>query len=129
MNENVDKAVSMLDEAAQTAAGRAALAGVADRLSALFGGHAFVKQVVNNSPAMCPTEVEQTEFDVLLATTGEKKIETIKAVRELTGLGLKEAKDFVEKTSERCVKSQTDKATAQAMKTRLEAAGATVVLR
>lgn len=129
MNEKVDNAVNTLDEASKTEAGRAALAGVADRLAALFGGRAFQAVKVVETRAICPTEPEQTEFDVLLSATGDKKIDVIKVVREVTGLGLKEAKDFVEKLSERCVKSGVDKVTALIIKGKLEMAGATAVLR
>ena len=71
---------------------------------------------------------EQTEFDVILTGTGEKKIQVIKEVRALTSLGLKEAKDLVDSAPkpvlERVPKDQADKAKAQ-----LEGAGATVELK
>ena len=65
------------------------------------------------------------EFDVILAAAGEKKIQVIKVVRELTGLGLKEAKDLVE-GAPKAVKDAVSKADADAMKAKLEAEGATV---
>ena len=71
---------------------------------------------------------EQTEFDVVLASFGEKKVAVIKAVRGATGLGLKEAKDIVE-AAPKAIKEGVDKAEAEALKAELEAAGATVELK
>ncbi|MCC2657449.1 MAG: rplL [Panacagrimonas sp.] len=68
---------------------------------------------------------EKTEFTVVLTAFGEKKVEVIKVVRELTGLGLKEAKDLVEGAPKE-VKDGVDKKTAEEMKKKLEAAGAKV---
>ena len=68
---------------------------------------------------------EQTEFDVVLATAGDKKIQVIKVVRELTGLGLKEAKDLVD-GAPKAVKEKIAKAEAQEIKAKLEEQGATV---
>jgi large subunit ribosomal protein L7/L12 len=73
-------------------------------------------------------EEEQTEFNVILKAFGEKKIEVIKAVRELTGLGLKEAKDAVE-AAPRPIKEGVNKDEANAAKAKLEAAGATVEIQ
>jgi large subunit ribosomal protein L7/L12 len=66
---------------------------------------------------------EQTEFTVMLATIGENKVNVIKAVRELTGLGLKEAKDLVD-GAPKAVKEAVSKADAEAAKKKLEEAGA-----
>jgi large subunit ribosomal protein L7/L12 len=77
--------------------------------------------------AAAPAE-EKTEFTVVLAKTGDKKIEVIKEVRAITGLGLKEAKDLVE-GAPKPVKEGVNKADAEAMKKKLEAAGATVELK
>ena len=71
---------------------------------------------------------EQTEFDVVLASFGEKKINVIKEVRAITGLGLKEAKDLVEGVPG-TVKEAVAKAEAEEMKAKLEGAGATVELK
>jgi len=71
---------------------------------------------------------EQTEFDVILSAAGDKKVNVIKAVRELTGLGLKEAKDLVE-AAPKAVKEAVSKADAAAAKAKLEEAGATVELK
>lgn len=71
---------------------------------------------------------EQTEFDVILAAAGEKKINVIKEVRTITGLGLKEAKDLVE-GAPKSVKEGVDKAEADELKAKLEEAGATVEIK
>ncbi|HYM98397.1 MAG TPA: 50S ribosomal protein L7/L12 [Aestuariivirgaceae bacterium] len=77
--------------------------------------------------AAAPVE-EKTEFTVVLASHGEKKIEVIKEVRAITGLGLKEAKDLVE-GAPKPVKEGVNKADAEAMKKKLEAVGAKVELK
>ncbi len=71
---------------------------------------------------------EQTEFDVILSSAGDKKVNVIKAVRELTGLGLKEAKDLVE-SAPKAVKEAVSKADADAAKAKLEEAGAIVEVK
>ena len=71
---------------------------------------------------------EKTEFDVVLAAAGDKKIEVIKEVRAITGLGLKEAKDLVE-GAPKTVKEGVAKADADKIKAQLEAAGAKVELK
>src|SRR5438093_3406286 len=68
---------------------------------------------------------EKTEFDVILGAAGDKKIQVIKVVRELTGLGLKEAKDLVD-GAPKAVKEKVTKAEAEDMKKKLEEMGATV---
>jgi large subunit ribosomal protein L7/L12 len=79
-------------------------------------------------PAAAAAEAEQTEFDVILTAYGEKKIQVIKVVRELTGLGLKEAKDLVD-SAPKPVKEGIDKAAAEEIKAKLEEAGATVEVK
>ena len=71
---------------------------------------------------------EQTEFTVVLASAGEKKVEVIKVVRAATGLGLKEAKDLVD-GAPKAVKEGVNKADADALKKQLEDAGATVEVK
>ena len=71
---------------------------------------------------------EKDEFDVILESAGDKKIQVIKVVRELTGLGLKEAKDLVD-GAPGAVKEGISKADAEAMKAKLEEAGAAVTLK
>jgi large subunit ribosomal protein L7/L12 len=77
--------------------------------------------------AAAPAEEEKTEFDVVLTDAGPNKINVIKEVRAITGLGLKEAKDLVEAGGK--VKEQASKADAEAMKKKLEEAGAKVELK
>ena len=71
---------------------------------------------------------EKTEFDVVLTSPGDKKIQVIKVVRELTGLGLKEAKDLVD-GAPKSVKEKVAKAEAAEMKAKLEEQGATVEIK
>jgi large subunit ribosomal protein L7/L12 len=78
--------------------------------------------------AAAPAAEEQTEFTVVLKEAGAKKIQVIKVVRELTALGLKEAKDLVDGAPS-TVKDGVPKAEAQAMKAKLEEQGATVELK
>jgi large subunit ribosomal protein L7/L12 len=78
--------------------------------------------------AEAPAEVEQDEFDVVLENDGGKKIQVIKVVRELTGLGLKEAKDLVE-AAPKAILEKVNKETADKAKAKLEAEGAGVKLK
>jgi len=71
---------------------------------------------------------EKSDFDVVLTAAGDKKIQVIKAVREITGLGLKEAKDLVE-GAPKAVKEGAPKAEAEELKAKLEEAGASVELK
>ena len=71
---------------------------------------------------------EQTEFDVVLTSAGSAKLGVIKVVKELTGLGLKEAKDLVD-NAPKAVKEKVSKAEAEELKAKLEAAGATVEVK
>ena len=71
---------------------------------------------------------EKTEFDVVLASFGEKKMDVIKAVKDICGLSLKEAKELVE-AAPKALKEGASKAEAEELKTKLEAAGATVELK
>jgi large subunit ribosomal protein L7/L12 len=71
---------------------------------------------------------EQTEFDVILTGSGDKKIQVIKVVREVTGLGLKEAKDLVD-GAPKAVKEKVTKQEANELKTRLEEVGGTVEIK
>lgn len=75
-----------------------------------------------------PAVEEQTEFDAVLKSIGDKKIQVIKVVRELTGLGLKEAKDLVD-GAPKPVKEKVSKQEAEQIKTKLEAEGATVEIK
>jgi large subunit ribosomal protein L7/L12 len=78
--------------------------------------------------AAAPAAEEKTEFDVILSAAGDKKIQVIKVVRELTGLGLKEAKDLVD-GAPKPVKEKVSKAEAEDMKKKLEEQGAAVQVK
>lgn len=78
--------------------------------------------------APAAVEEEKTSFDVVLAVVGDKKIQVIKVVRELTGLGLKEAKDLVD-GAPKPVKTGVSKEEADAMKAKLEAEGAKIEIK
>lgn len=95
-----------------------------------FGVSAAAAAVAVAGPAAAaaPAAEEKTEFDVVLAEIGSNKIAVIKAVREITGLGLKEAKDIVE-GAPKAVKEGVAKADAEELKKKLEAAGAKVELK
>jgi large subunit ribosomal protein L7/L12 len=80
------------------------------------------------APAGAPAAEEKTEFDVILSAAGDKKIQVIKVVRELTGLGLKEAKDLVD-GAPKPVKEKLTKAEAEEMRKKLEEQGATVQVK
>jgi large subunit ribosomal protein L7/L12 len=94
-----------------------------------FGVSAAAPVAVAAGPAAAAAPVEeQTEFTVVLKSAGEKKVEAIKVVRAITGLGLKEAKDLVEGAPQ-TVKEGVSKADAEKFKKDLEAAGATAELK
>jgi large subunit ribosomal protein L7/L12 len=94
-----------------------------------FGVTAAAPVMMAAGPAAAAAPVEeQTEFSVILKAAGEKKVEVIKAVRAITGLGLKEAKDLVEGAPQ-TVKEAVSKDDSEKMKKDLEAAGATVEIK
>jgi large subunit ribosomal protein L7/L12 len=103
---------------------------VVELVSAMEEKFGVSAAAVAAGPAAGPAAVveEQTEFDVILSSIGDKKVNVIKAVRELTGLGLKEAKDLVE-AAPKAVKEGASKADAAAAKAKLEEAGAVVELK
>lgn len=96
-----------------------------------FGVSAAAPMMMGAMPAAAgaaeATE-EKTEFDVELTAAGQQKINAIKAVREITGLGLKEAKDMVD-AAPKVIKEKVSKADAENFKKKLEEAGATVTLK
>ncbi len=92
-----------------------------------FGVAAAAPGAVAAAGAAAPAAEAQTEFDVILKSPGDKKVEVIKAVRAITGLGLKEAKDLTEAGG--VVKEAASKEDAEKFKKDLEAAGATVELK
>ena len=96
-----------------------------------FGVSAAAAAVAVSAPAgggEAAAAEEQTEFDVILATIGDKKVEVIKVVRSATGLGLKEAKDMVD-AAPKAIKEGVAKAEAEGLKKQLEDAGATVEVK
>jgi large subunit ribosomal protein L7/L12 len=95
-----------------------------------FGVTAAAPMMMAAGPAgeSAAAEEEQTEFNVELTAAGSQKINVIKAVREITGLGLKEAKELVEGAPQN-VKEGCDKAEADELKKKLEEAGATITLK
>ncbi len=94
-----------------------------------LGVSAAAPVAVVGAPASAPSvEEEKTEFDAILTDAGEKKIQVIKAVRELTTLGLKEAKDLVE-GAPKAVREGVSKDDAEAVKKRIEEAGGKVEIK
>ena len=72
---------------------------------------------------------EQTEFNVILVSAGQAKLQVVKAVKDITGLGLKEAKDLVDKAPDSIIKEKVSKAEAEEIKSTLEEAGAEVEVK
>lgn len=93
-----------------------------------FGVSAAAPVAVAAAPAAGGAAEEKSEFDVILQSAGDKKIGVIKVVREVTGLGLKDAKALVD-GAPKAVKEGVAKADAEALKAKLEEAGATVELK
>ncbi len=93
-----------------------------------FGVSAAAPVAVMGGAAAAPVEEEKTEFTPVLADFGAKKLDVIKVIREITGLGLKEAKEFVE-SAPKAVKENISKEEADTIKTKLEEAGAKVEIK
>ena len=95
-----------------------------------FGVSAAAPAMMMAGPAAGPAAAveEQTEFDVVLESAGEKKIQVLKVVREATGLGLKEAKDLVD-NAPKAIKEKIKKDEAEKIKAQLEAEGAKVSIK
>jgi len=94
-----------------------------------FGVSAAAPMMMGAAPAAAAEAVEEkSDFDVELTAAGAQKINVIKAVREITGLGLKEAKDLVD-AAPKVIKEKVAKAQAEEIKKKLEEAGATVTLK
>lgn len=104
------------------------LADLVKAMEDKFGVSAAAPVAVAAAPAAGAAAAEKTEFDVVLKDAGASKINVIKVVRELTGLGLKEAKAAVD-AAPNAIKEHVAKADAEAMKAKLEEAGATVELK
>ncbi|HBY72617.1 MAG TPA: 50S ribosomal protein L7/L12 [Lachnospiraceae bacterium] len=93
-----------------------------------FGVSAAAGVVVAAGPAGGAEEEEKTEFNIELTEIGPNKVKVIKAVREITGLGLKDAKDLVD-AAPKVIKEGVSKAEAEELKTKIEAEGAKVTLK
>ena len=104
------------------------LADLVKALEEEFGVSAAPVAAVGVAAGPAVVEEEKTEFDVILASIGASKLNVIKVVRELTGLGLKEAKDLVE-AAPKAVKEGASKEEAEEMKAKLTEAGATVEVK
>ena len=104
------------------------LADLVKAMEDKFGVSAAAPVAVAAAPAAGAAAAEKTDFDVVLKEVGASKINVIKVVRELTGLGLKEAKAAVD-AAPNTLKENVAKADAEAMKAKLEEAGATVELK
>ena len=99
------------------------LAELVKALEEEFGVSAAAATVTVAAGAAAPAEEEKSEFDVVLAEVGDAKTAVIKAVKEITGLGLKESKEIVD-NAPKAVKTGVSKADAEEMKKKLEDAGA-----
>ena len=104
------------------------LADLVKALEEEFGVSAAPVAVAGVAAAAAPAAEEKTEFDVILASAGDKKLGVIKVVRELTGLGLKDAKDLVE-SAPKAIKEGVSKDEAEAVKAQLVEAVATVEIK
>ena len=104
------------------------LADLVKALEEEFGVSAAPVAVAAAGAAPAAAAEEKTEFDVVLTAAGAKKLDVIKVIREVTGLGLKEAKDFVE-AAPKTVKEGISKEDAEALKTKLTEAGATAEVK
>lgn len=104
------------------------LADLVKQLEEKYGVSAAAPAAVMAAPAAAAPAAEKTEFDVVLAEAGPEKIKVIKAVRELTNLGLTEAKAFVE-SAPKAVKEGVNKDEADQIKKKLEEAGAKVEIK
>ncbi|MGN0607923.1 MAG: 50S ribosomal protein L7/L12 [Oscillospiraceae bacterium] len=104
------------------------LSELVDAIQEEFGVTAAIAAAPAAGAAAGGAAAEKTEFDVVLASFGEKKMDVIKAVKDICGLSLKEAKELVE-AAPKALKEGASKADAEEIKTKLEAAGATVELK
>ena len=121
-----EKTIAILDEI--KALTILELADLVKAIEEEFGVSAAPVAAVAVAGAAAPAAEEKTEFDVVMTSFGAKKLDVIKAVREITGLGLKEAKEMVEGVPSK-VKEGASKEDAEALKAKLTEAGATVELK
>ena len=102
---------------------------LAELVEAIQDKYGVTAVVAAAGPAAgAPAEAEKTEFDVVLVSFGDAKMNVIKAVKDAVGLSLKEAKEAVE-AAPKALKEQVSKAEAEELKAKLEAAGATIELK
>jgi large subunit ribosomal protein L7/L12 len=122
---NIDQIISSIEKMTVME-----LAELSKSLQEKFGVSAAVPIAAAgaSAPAEAAQAEEKTEFDVILSAVGDKKIQVIKVVRELTGLGLKEAKDVVD-GAPRPVKEAIPKEEAESVKAKLQEVGATVEIK
>ena len=123
--------MAKIDEVISTVEGLTVLelSELVKKMEEKFGVSAAAPMMMAAGPAAGAAGAEvKEEFDVVLASTGDKKIQVLKVVREVTGLGLKEAKDMVDKTPA-TVKAGIKKAEAEEIKKKLEAEGAKVEIK
>ena len=99
-----------------------------DTICEEFGVSAVAAAAAPAAAAAAPAEEEKTEFDVILKEVGATKMQVIKVVKEVTGLGLKESKEIVD-NAPKAVKEKVSKADAEDIQKKLEAVGATVELK
>ena len=104
------------------------MAEVVKALEEEFGVSAAAPVAVAGAAAAAPAAEEKTEFDVVLKSFGAKKLDVIKVIREITGLGLKEAKDLVE-SAPKTIKEGVSKEDAEALKAKIAATGAEVEVK
>jgi len=104
------------------------LSELVKEMEEIFGVSAAAPVAAFAAPAAAEEKEEQSEFDVILASAGDKKINVIKVVREITNLGLKEAKDLVD-SAPKPIAEKVSKEEAETVKKKLEDAGATVELK
>ncbi len=121
-----EKTIAILDEI--KALTILELADLVKAIEEEFGVSAAPVAAVAVAGAAAPAAGEKTEFDVVMTSFGAKKLDVIKAVREITGLGLKEAKEMVEGVPSK-IKEGASKEDAEALKAKLTEAGATVELK
>ena len=125
MSDKTEKIIEMIKELTVLE-----LSETVKALEEFFGVSAAAPVAVAAGPVAGPTAAveEKTEFNVVLASAGDKKINVIKVVRELTNLGLKEAKDLVD-GAPKLIKEQVSKEEAEVIKTKLSEVGATVTVK
>jgi len=123
LSQNVQDIISKVDSLSVLE-----LADLVKALEEKFGVSAAMPVAVAAAPGAAGGEEEKSAYTVMLQSAGEAKIQVIKAIRDITGLGLKEAKDLVD-AAPKAVKENISKTDADAIKKQLEEAGATVELK